>query len=120
MAKKDSVVLKEWLDANNIKNITPVGRASVVNVYYNSPDETGFGMDDANSIFDYMEDNGYPKIREVYEILKSRCINNKKVSSFLYHLHCSPYQHLFFVDKSVLSVIHLLFPRLWLMHIRWK
>ena len=79
--EKDSVVLKEWLDANNIKNITPVGRASVVNVYYNSPDETGFGMDDANSIFDYMEDNGYPKIREVYEILKSRCINNKKVSS---------------------------------------
>ena len=38
-------------------------------------------MSDAEEIFDTMEEKNYPKIKEVYDILKDRKIKKKKALS---------------------------------------
>ena len=80
-SEEQSKILKDWMDKNNIKNLTPIHRASTVNCYYKSNNEEFFKMEDANEIFDIIEENNYPKIYEVYNILKEEKINKKKLLS---------------------------------------
>ena len=66
---------------NGIKNITPIHRASTINYYYGTPEDAAYTMSDAEEIFDTMEEKNYPKIKEVYDILKDRKIKKKKALS---------------------------------------
>ena len=74
-------VLKQWMDDNGIKNITPIHRASTINYYYGTPEDAAYTMSDAEEIFDTMEEKNYPKIKEIYDILKDRKIKKKKALS---------------------------------------
>ena len=74
-------ILRQYMEDNNIKGITPIYRAATVNCYINSSDPS-FTMDDANEIFDTMEEKGYPKIKEVYDLLKQEKLNKKNNKGF--------------------------------------
>lgn len=76
--EKDAELLKTWMDDNNVKTITPIYRASTVNFYYNIPEDSEYTMEDAEAVFDIMEENEYPKIKEIYDILKAKRISKKK------------------------------------------
>ena len=76
--EKDAELLKTWMDDNNVKTITPIYRASTVNFYYNTPEDSEYTMEDAEAVFDIMEENEYPKIKEIYDILKAKRISKKK------------------------------------------
>ena len=76
--EKDAELLKTWMDDNNVKSITPIYRASTVNFYYNTPEDAEYTMEDAEAVFDIMEENEYPKIKEIYDILKAKRISKKK------------------------------------------
>ena len=76
--EKDAELLKTWMDDNNVKTITPIYRASTVNFYYDTPEDSEYTMEDAEAVFDIMEENEYPKIKEIYDILKAKRISKKK------------------------------------------
>ena len=65
----DAEILKTWMEENNVRNLTPIHRAATCNVYASNVDEN-FTLEDANSVFDTMEEEGYPKVREVFELFK--------------------------------------------------
>lgn len=77
--ENDAELLKTWMEEHNIKNLTPIHRASTCNVYASNIDNN-FTVEDANSVFDTIEEVGYPKVREVFELLKQNKINNNKSS----------------------------------------
>lgn len=69
--------LRLYMVENNIANITPIGEASIVNVYKGVTDKTVFNESDAKKIFKYMERNNLPKCLEVYNILKNAITESK-------------------------------------------
>lgn len=78
-SESQAELLKDWMDKNNIRNLTPIFRASIVNCYPEKIDEkVFFTKSDADEIFDTIEENGYPKIREVFNILKNEKQESKK------------------------------------------
>lgn len=70
-------ILRKWMEENNIKNLTPIHRASTVNCYSSDSSDEPFNRDDANELFDVIEEKGYPRIREVYNMLKEDKIKSK-------------------------------------------
>ena len=75
--ENDAEVLRTWMEDNNIKNLTPIHRAATCNVYASNIDEN-FTFEDANLVFDTIEEAGYPKTREVFNLLKEENVNKKK------------------------------------------
>ena len=74
---KAAEVLKTWMEENNVSTITPIHRATTVNCY-SDLDDAEFNREDANSIFDTMEEVGYPKAREMFDLLKQDTISKKR------------------------------------------
>lgn len=69
--------LRLYMIENKIANITPIGQASIVNVYKGVTDKNTFNERDAKNIFKYMERNNLPKCLEVYNILKDSIVESK-------------------------------------------
>lgn len=75
----DAETLRTWMEENNIKNLTPIHRASTVNVYASNTNED-FTLEDANAVYDTIEEAGYPKVREVFDLLKQNRISKKNTA----------------------------------------
>ncbi len=78
--ESDAEILKKWMDEHNIRNLTEIHRASTCNVYATAKEDADFTFEDANEIYDYIEEAGYPKIREVFELLKADRIKKNKTA----------------------------------------
>ena len=76
-SKRQADILKDYMEKNNVKNLTPIHRASTVNFYFNTPDDAEFNMNDAINIFDTMDEMNLPYYREVYNLLKEENLNKK-------------------------------------------
>lgn len=76
--EKDADVLRDWMKDKNIKTVTPIYKASTINFYYNVKDDAEYTMADAEDIFTFMEENEYPQIKEIYDILKAEKIQKKR------------------------------------------
>lgn len=73
--------LKNYMDFFEVKNITPIGMASEMGLYIGNNSNSLYGLDDVKNIFEEMDEKGYPKAREVYDILKSDLISKRKEKS---------------------------------------
>lgn len=80
--EEQAEVLREYMnrEENNVKNLTPIYKESKVSCYP-VDEEAEFTRDDALEVFDIMDENEYPRISEVFELLKARKINEKKNKS---------------------------------------
>lgn len=76
-------LLRDWMKENNVRNLTPIHRASTVNCYANGSKESYFSMDDADELFDIMKDRDYPEIYEIYNLLKKERIEKNKKNSLI-------------------------------------
>lgn len=76
--------LRTWMDDNCVKNLTPIHRATTVNCYKEVNEE--FNREDANTVFDMIEEIGYPKTREVFDLLKMEIINKKSDKKKIYEM----------------------------------
>ncbi len=75
-------ILKQYMDANNVTNITPIGKASELGNYRITPvDKDGLTVEDSEYIFDEIERCGYAQVREVYNLLRDELIAAKKYNS---------------------------------------
>lgn len=77
--RRNAETLRDWMSENNIKNLTPIFRFATVYCYLNGSSEEFFDYKDANEIFDIIEENNYPKIYEVFNMLKEEKIKKKKL-----------------------------------------
>lgn len=71
-------VLRDYMVENNVRNLTPIYRIPTVKFYTNTPKDAEFNMDDANAIFDYMNEVRLPYFHEVYSRLKQERMDSKK------------------------------------------
>ena len=76
---KDADILKTWMDENNIRNITPINKTSTTSFYANGSTDEDFDFLDSKDMFDIMEENNYPIIYEVYNILKENRIKSNRL-----------------------------------------
>ena len=77
-SKAQADILKEYMDDNNIKNITPIYRAATVNCYDETdPTERGIVRSEADELFDIMDREGLPRCYEVFDRLKADMIKKK-------------------------------------------
>lgn len=75
---KKAAILKKWMEDNNVKNLTPIHKGATLNFYNRVSENDIFTKEDAENIFETMDQRGLPYLQEVYSSLKKEKTNKKK------------------------------------------